>query len=61
MILMSNTIKGAGCTKGGAFMSGYGEFRDLDKGKDADFFASRALEWIHDPENANKIDPIDNF
>ena len=27
MILMSDTIKGAGCTKGGAFMWGYSEFR----------------------------------
>ena len=50
MILMSDTIKGAGCTKGGAFMSGYSEFRDEDN-KDADFFANRALDWIFDPAN----------
>ena len=30
MILMSDTIKGAGCTKGGAFMWGYSEFRDAN-------------------------------
>ena len=28
MIVMSDTFKGAGCAKGGAFMSRYAEFRD---------------------------------
>ena len=60
MILMSDTIKGAGCTKGGAFMSGYSEFRD-EENKDADFFADRALDYIDDLEIAGRIDSTANF
>ena len=30
MTVMSGTIKGAGCSKGGPFMSGFGDFKNSD-------------------------------
>ena len=59
MIVMSNTIKGAGCVKGGAFMWGYSEFRDDTTTVES--IKERSIPVIHDLNDQEKIDPISNF
>ena len=44
-IILSDTIKGAGCSKGGAFGSSYSDFRKSEY--DADYFIDAALEDIN--------------
>ena len=59
MILLSDTIKGAGCAKGGAFMSAYSEFRLPATTRES--LSTRALAVIDELEEDGDIDPISNF
>ena len=59
MILMSDTIKGAGCAKGGAFMSGFDEFKLTETTRES--LSSRAQGFIEELEEDGKIDPTSNF
>ena len=59
MTVMSDTIKGAGCTKGGAFMSGYNEFRLPTTTRES--LKKEAIETINALNASNEIDPISNF
>ena len=59
MILLSDTIKGAGCTKGGAFMSEYAEFRRPETTRES--LSAEALDMIAELEADGKIDPTSNF
>ena len=59
MIVMSNTIKGAGCAKGGAFMWGYSEFSE--ESTTVESIKERSIPIIHDLNDEEKIDPISNF
>jgi predicted alpha/beta hydrolase family esterase len=57
MIVLSGTIKGVGCSKGGAFMSKFEEFESAV----AETVSSAAIEAIDELDNANEIDPISNL
>jgi len=57
MIVMSNTFKGAGCTKGGAFMSEYANFRHADTTRES--LKEAAMEVIDSA--GSSIDPRSNF
>ena len=59
MILMSDTIKGAGCSKGGAFMSGFDEFTMAETTRQS--LSTRAQGFIEELELEGKIDPTSNF
>ena len=57
MIVMSDTFKGAGCAKGGAFMSRYAEFRDASTTRDT--LKAEAMDTID--KAGDRIDPVSNF
>ena len=57
MIVMSNTFKGAGCTKGGAFMSKYANFRDASTTRES--LSAAAMATID--AAGSTIDPTSNF
>ena len=57
MIVMSDTFKGAGCAKGGAFMSRYAEFRDASTTRDT--LKKEAMDTID--KAGDRIDPVSNF
>ena len=42
-------------------MSGFGEFRSLEKGLDADHFANRAIKVIDELNEDDMIDPKTNL
>ena len=58
-IILSDTIKGAGCSKGGAFGSSYGDFRTA--AYDAQHFVDAAIADIEALDEAGQIDPIENL
>ena len=55
MIILSGTIKGAGCAKGGAFM------HDWKNDFTADEIKTRATGWIDDLALDGDIDPLENL
>ena len=59
-MLISNTIKGAGCSKGGPFMASFNDFRDPAR-MPAKYFSDIAIENIEELAAANEIDPISNL
>ena len=58
-IILSDTIKGAGCSKGGAFGSSYGDFRTPTI--EAQHFVDAAIADITALEAAGQIDPTSNL
>ena len=60
MIVMSGTIKGAGCSHGGAFMVGYGDFRN-ESALSGDQMAANAISEINELEADGLIDPTCNL
>ena len=57
---MSGTIKGAGCSHGGAFMVGYSSFRD-ESILSRDQMAANAISEINELEADGLIDPTCNY
>ena len=58
MIVMSDTLKGVACSKGGSFMSNYANFRNGDTAEEV---SEIAINNINDLNSKGQIDPITNL
>jgi len=59
-VVHSETIKGAGCSKGGPFMWGYGGFRNEDQ-YNASVMSNYSIEQIDHLNSNSTIDPVENL
>ena len=58
-IILSDTIKGAGCSAGAAIGWGPGQFKK--EGITAEMMSQRSIELIDELESAGHIDPVSNL
>ena len=58
MTVLSGTIKGAGCAKGAAFTSEFGDFKNSDT---AEIISEAAVDLIDELAADGDIDPVSNL